>query len=61
MSIVRAMQSAIVTIDGTPTFVREGEAYDADDHLVREHRWLFRSDVEQATAAPGERRNARRP
>lgn len=41
-------------------------AYPADDPLVREYPWLFRSDnddqalVESATRAPGERRTTRR-
>jgi hypothetical protein len=60
MSIVRAVQSAIITIDAAPLVIREGDAFNDDDPVVREHRWLFRSDVEQATASPGERRNARR-
>lgn len=52
------------------------EYYDEKDPLVKAHRWLFATDdeldaaqtgeivesvaVEQATAAPGERRNVRR-
>ena len=37
-----------------------GARFDADDPFVADHPELFRSDVEQATAAPGEKRNARR-
>lgn len=60
MTIVRAIESAIVTVNGTQHIVRAGDAYDADDPIVREHRWAFRSDVEAATANPGERRGGRR-
>jgi hypothetical protein len=56
MRVVRAIQAAIVTVDGVQYVLREGAAYDADDPVVREHRWAFRADVEQATAGPGERR-----
>lgn len=60
MSTVRAIEAAIVTVDGVQHVLRVGDAYDADDPVVRAHRWAFRSDVEQATAAPGERRGGRR-
>lgn len=61
MSIVRVTKPAIVTVNGVQIVLRENDPYDVDDLVVREHRWAFQSDVEQATAAPGERRNARRP
>lgn len=46
-----------------------GKRYRSDDPLVQEHGWLFIAEdelgdepaVEQATAAPGERRSVRRP
>jgi hypothetical protein len=60
MSIVRAIQTAIITVDGSPQVLREGDTFDSDDPVVREHRWAFRLDVEQATAGPGERRGGRR-
>lgn len=37
-----------------------GKAFDVDDPFVREHRELFDRGVEQATASPGEKRNAKR-
>jgi hypothetical protein len=46
--------------DGWPTPVRKGQLFDADDVLVVAHRHFFEGDVEQATAAPGERRNITR-
>lgn len=61
MPTVRVTKPCVVTVSGVPTALRENEPYDSDDQVVREFPWAFRSDVEQATAAPGERRNARRP
>lgn len=60
MSIVRVAQSCVVTVNGIPTVLRENDPYDSSDQVVREFPWAFRSDVEEATAAPGERRNTRR-
>jgi hypothetical protein len=61
MATVRATQSAIVRVDGIPVSVREGQAYDDKDPIVLASPTLFVSDVEEATARPGERRNTRRP
>lgn len=36
-------------------------SYDTDDDIVKEHPDLFELPVEQATAAPGEKRSTRRP
>jgi hypothetical protein len=36
-----------------------GKTFDADDPFVAEHRDLFDRGVEQATAAPGEKRTRR--
>ena len=44
----------------TRVIVFPGAAFDADDPFVADHRDLFGSEIEQATAAPGEKRNARR-
>jgi len=41
--------------------LRRGDAWDSDDPLVRERPDLFEHPVEQATAAPGEKRSTRRP
>ena len=66
MPIVRAIQSVSVvdptiTDDkGNPTgarvAIRENDAFDSKDPLVKEYPWAFVSDVERATAAPGEKR-----
>ena len=39
--------------------IHPGLAFEADDPFVRDHRELFDRGVEQATAAPGERRSKR--
>lgn len=57
MAQVRAARSGVITINGVPTPVREGEAFDSTDDAVREFRWMFESPVEEATANPGQRRN----
>lgn len=66
---VRATQAAVLHLDGLVVAVREGEPFPENDPVVKAHPWLFRSDadrdvelgnvVEQATAAPGERRRTR--
>jgi hypothetical protein len=60
---VRVRQDAVATVydDTTGTFVplKPGQPYESDDPFVRAHPWAFESDVERATAAPGEKRNAR--
>lgn len=69
----RYTTSTAATPGGMPLIVQEGEAWDADDPLVLAHPELFSDEplrvqtshgrrdrvVEQATAAPGEKR--RRP
>lgn len=57
---VRANATAVLTVEGSPIAVREGQAFDVDDPVVREFPWLFTDGVEEATARPGERRNTRR-
>lgn len=63
MGIVRAIESCVLTVEGSPTPIRANDQFDDDDIVVRTHPAAFRrdSDIEQATAAPGERRNVRRP
>lgn len=61
MATVRALETVVVhhfdpEILGMVS-VREGDPYDAKDPLVKAYPWLFASDVERATAAPGEKRN----
>lgn len=60
MGKVRAVQPAVVQVHGKPFGVREGEAFDESDAVVRDYPWLFDSGVERATAAPGERRTVKR-
>lgn len=61
MSITRATQTVVVTPDGgTPVVITEGDPFDSRDSIVKEFPWLFRTDVEEATARPGERRNVTR-
>jgi len=65
MAKVRALQSCAVTVAGhTPVGLTEGEEFDSTDPLVKACPWLFestrRSSVEQATAAPGEKRTTRK-
>lgn len=60
MATVRVSKPAVVTINGIPTALVMNEPYDDDDPIVREFPWAFESDIEQATAAPGEKRTTRR-
>jgi hypothetical protein len=59
MGQIRAQRSAVVTLSsGVVESVREGQAFDSSDAVVTEHSWLFDPPVEEATAEPGQRRNA---
>lgn len=60
MATVRANQTCIITHEGFSETVREGQAFDDEDGIVRDFPWLFEAPVEQATAAPGQRRNVTR-
>lgn len=67
MSIVRVLESFVGVVDGVPTSFRQGEPYDSEDPIVALFPGSFAADnvardssVEQATAAPGERRNVAR-
>lgn len=61
MPKVRAIDAFILTHpDGYPVTVKPDQAFDPNDPLVRAHRWAFESDIETATAGPGEKRNIRR-
>lgn len=70
--IVYAKQSCITHLPGgVPVRLREGDLWDADDPVVKTHPNLFSDEptrinrttrtpvVEQATAAPGEKRRRR--
>lgn len=70
MNVVIATTSAVVTLNGERHAVTAGRAYLATDRVVRQYPDLFTTDeraaattepvVEQATAAPGEKRGTRR-
>lgn len=61
MQIIRANASAVVVMDGMPVTVKDGQPFDTTDPIVRTYPWLFGDPIESATAAPGERRNTRKP
>lgn len=50
----------VTTSNGASRGVRQGDVIPDDDPIVREFPWLFEAAVEQATAAPGEKRSVRR-
>jgi hypothetical protein len=56
--LLRAVSSFATTIGKTEYFVRQGEVLRADHPAVKGRRELFEPalPVEQATAAPGEKR-----
>lgn len=70
MNIVYAVETATVALTTGDTFtIHRGQKYDAELQVVREQPGFFSNDpstgmqdapVEQATAAPGERRSTRR-
>lgn len=65
MSVMRVRQDVSATVwdEDTLSWVPlvPGRPYDASDPLVRDNAWAFESDVEVATARPGEKRSVRRP
>jgi len=67
MALVRASAPFATNVNGWQQVVQTGELYEDTDPLVRAHPGCFEPvratagvAVEQATAAPGERRNVRR-
>ncbi len=60
MARVRANNTCLITHNGVPVVISEGEEFDSDDPMVRDFKWLFNTGVEEATARPGERRNVTR-
>lgn len=63
MAVVRVRESVAVQhpeLPGQMVVLKENDPYDPTDPLVRAYGWAFGSDVEQATAQPGEKRNVRR-
>ncbi len=62
MSTVRVSESVVVEVPDVPgafQTLKAGAKYRSDDQLVKTYPWAFESDVEMASAAPGERRGAR--
>jgi len=61
MAYVRVRENCAIHWQGGLTVLRAGEKYEDSDPLVREFPGHFESDdPEMATAAPGDRRGARR-
>lgn len=66
MKVVYPLANATVSANGVPVVIHVGEHWRADDPVVKANPGLFTDDpfigvrstlpVEQATAAPGERR-----
>lgn len=67
MALVRVLTSFATEMHGYTQVIRQGDLYDDDDPVVKAYPALFErvtathSSVEQASAAPGEARNVRRP
>lgn len=59
MLYVIATRTGVLTHNGVPVMVREGDRYLRGDDIVDAFPWMFDSEVEQATAAPGEKRSTR--
>ena len=53
---VRATAAFVAFVDGRMVAVAEGELLSASDPVVKANPGLFEVPVEQATAAPGEKR-----
>lgn len=63
MATVRANQTVSVRdpeVPGQMIPIVKDKPYDSKHPLVRAYPWAFESDVEQATAAPGEKRTLKR-
>lgn len=56
MRYVYAKERMVKFVDGVPRVIAYGEQFPADDPIVRSSPKDFDERVEQATAAPGERR-----
>lgn len=52
---------ALVSFHANDRFVPAGEEVDSKDAVVKGREALFEATVEQATAAPGEKRSVTRP
>jgi hypothetical protein len=58
MPLVRVIDSCVVYDEDSLSHVplRKGDSFDSKHELVRKRPDLFRAEIEQATAGPGERR-----
>ena len=56
---VLATRTGVLTHNGVPVMVREGDRYLRGDDIVAAFPWMFDPEVEQATATPGEKRTTR--
>jgi hypothetical protein len=63
VELYKANQSAATMFDGENVFIHEGDLVRAGHPILKGREWLFepaedyvRFDVEQASAAPGEKR-----
>ena len=61
MSELRARESFFAFVKGISRQIRAGELVKNNDPVVKGRESLFESPVEQATAAPGEKRTVARP
>jgi hypothetical protein len=72
MAVKYAKWSTSIVVDGWPVTIVEGDSWDGDDPVVRQNPDAFADEptvvrrsrpweapVEQATAAPGEKRRTR--
>lgn len=60
-NVVIALESGYLGLDGETVLVRKGDVFLKDDPLVKKFPHLFGPQgvrIEQATAAPGEKRGA---
>jgi hypothetical protein len=59
MSILRVITPCVVVHPETkaPFALKPNEPFEDTDPVVKAFRWAFGSDVEQASANPGQRRN----
>lgn len=64
MTALRARTTFVAGVNGRKVRVQQGDIRDSSDPVVKGRERLFEDPaalVEQATAAPGERRTVRRP
>jgi hypothetical protein len=52
-----ARQQFVAVLDGATVVVLQGARFPVASEVVKRYREMFEAPVEQATAAPGEKRN----